>query len=146
MTGPRTRRTLQESAYVPDVTHRNHNNLSAELESCPLPKNNLDPAGIFKKKELQANIGVFNWVTHDDTQRTRVLIIFGSTVENQMVPTMCARDVNFICMPRSTLAQMVGMVESLYQASFDKMETAGERVNITYPEVLVCVNLFSHLS
>ena len=41
---------------------------------------------------------------------------------------------------------MIGMVESLHQASSDKMETAGERVNIKNPEVLVCVNLFSHLS
>ena len=42
MTGPRTRRTLQESAYVADVTHRNHNNLQAALEPYPLPKNNLN--------------------------------------------------------------------------------------------------------
>ena len=59
---------------------------------------------------------------------------------------MCTRDVNFVCMPRSTLSQMVGMAESLTQASNDKMRAAGERANITYPEVLVLVNLFDHLS
>ena len=63
-----------------------------------------------------------------------------------MVPTMCLRDVNFVCMPRSALSQMVGMVESVTQASEAKMEDARETVNISYPEVLVCVNLFGHLS
>ena len=54
MTGPRMRRTLQESAYVADVTLRNLNDLGSELESYPLPKNNLDPAGIFKERERAA--------------------------------------------------------------------------------------------
>ena len=59
MTGPRMRRTLQESAYVADVTLRNLNDLGSELESYPLPKNNIDPAGIFKEKELQPNVTTY---------------------------------------------------------------------------------------
>ena len=67
-------------------------------------------------------------------------------MESRMVHTMCTRDVNYVCMPRSTLPQMIGMVESVTQTSAAKMRDSGERVNITYPDVVVCVNLFGHLS
>ena len=75
-----------------------------------------------------------------------MLIVFDNTVESRMAHTMCTRDLNYVAMTWSTLAQMVGIVESLFQGSTDKMETAGERVNIAYPEALACVNLLCHLS
>ena len=117
-------------------------NPQSGLESYPNEKNEQDPHNRFTEPWYDADFRCYGYLSPEDQPRTRVLILTDSSIDYRLTPSFLIKDVTTLSLPRSNLAQMAGFLESFVEAGKANSDSTGG----PYPELVVLMNLFDHLS